>query len=289
MIPGIDAYSFHRYFGELYPGLEVAPDKAMSVWDFIDLSVELGVAAVSLESCFLPVGDRALTTALAARLDRAGLDRVWAWGHPRGLHSGAAPQALDEARASLADAVAVGATVMRICAGGRGTRPARWEDHKAALLPLLTPLVREAKALGIALAVENHIDLLADEMVDLIETIGSDHLGVCLDTANNLRLYENPKEVIRKLAPYAKATHIKDIEARGGDPGTIGFWPSVPAGRGVIDLRDAFEHLQASGYRGVLAVEIDYLSPRFGTEAEAVAESLHHIRCLLAGLQAPAA
>lgn len=278
---GIDAYSFHRYFGELYPGLETAPDQPMTVWDFIDLSVDLGVRAVSLESCFLPVGDRALTAALAARLDRAGMERVWAWGHPRGLQSGAAPAALDEARASLADAAAVGARVMRICAGGRGTRPASWAAHKAALLPLLTPLLRDAKALGVVLAIENHIDLLADEMVDLIETIGSDHLGVCLDTANNLRLYENPKTVIRKLAPYAKATHIKDIEARGGDPATIAFWPSVPAGRGVIDLGFALQELRAHGYAGVLAVEIDWLAPGYGSEAAAVAESLAHLRGLL--------
>lgn len=281
---GIDAYSFHRYFGELYAGLETAPERGMTVWDFIDLSCELGAESVSLESCFLPVGDRELTTALAARLDRAGLDRVWAWGHPRGLQSGAAPQALDDARASLADAAAVGARVMRICAGGRGTRPALWADHKAALLPLLDPLVREAKAAGVVLAVENHIDLLAEEMVDLIETIGSDHLGVCLDTANNLRMYENPKAVIRSLAPYAKATHIKDIEARGGDPATMAFWPSVPAGRGVIDLDFALRELKAQGYAGVLAVEIDWLSPGYGTEAEAVAESLSYLRGVMGRL-----
>lgn len=284
---GIDAYSFHRFFGELYPGLDTAPDRQMTVWDFIDLAADLGAEAVSLESCFLPVGDRELTSALAKRLDGLGMERVWAWGHPRGFHSGAAPQALDEARASLADAAAVGARVMRICAGGRGTRPSHWADHKAALLPLLTPLVREAQAAGVVLAVENHIDLLANEMVDLVETIGSDHLGVCLDTANNLRMYENPKDVIRRLAPYAKATHIKDIVARGGDPATMAFWPSVPAGRGVIDLDLALRALQAQGYSGVLAVELDWLAPGYGTEAAAVAESLAYLRGVLARVQTP--
>ncbi len=285
----IDAYSFHRFFGELYAGLETAPAQAMTVWDFLDFANRMQVAAVSLESCFLPVGDRDLTRALAGWLDRAGpdgagMERVWAWGHPRGFHSGADAGALDAARASLADAAAVGARVMRICAGGRGTRPDSWARHKAALLPLLLPLVAEARAAGVVLAVENHIDLLADEMLDLVETIGSDHLGVCLDTANNLRMYENPKEVIRKLAPYARATHIKDIEARGGDPATIGFWPSVPAGRGVIDLRDALTQLKACGYAGALAVEIDYLAPGYGDEAQAVAESLDWLRGILAGL-----
>lgn len=279
---GIDAYCFHRFFGELYPGLDAPPDRGMTVWEFIDLAVGLGAEAVSLESCFLPVGDAALTRALAARLDAAGLERVWAWGHPKGLRSGAAPEALEEARASLGDAAAAGARVMRICAGGRGTRPASWAAHRAALLPLLDALARDARAAGVVLAVENHIDLLADELVDLVETIGSEHLGVCLDTANNLRLYENPKAAIRKLAPYARATHVKDIEARGGDPATIAFWPSVPAGEGAIDLRLALTELQACGYAGVLAVEIDYLAPGYGSEEAVVAQSLSYLRRLLA-------
>lgn len=81
---------------------------------------------------------------------------------------------------------------------------------------------------GVVLAIENHIDLYADELVELCESIDSPALGVCLDTANNLRLFEHPVEVARKLAPWTRATHVKDIAATRGDPRTFAFWPSVP-------------------------------------------------------------
>lgn len=74
---GIDFYSFHRFFGETYTGIETDLGLRMTVWDFIDFAVAQEVEAVSLESCFLPVGDSVLTNRLRHRLDVVGLDRVW--------------------------------------------------------------------------------------------------------------------------------------------------------------------------------------------------------------------
>jgi hypothetical protein len=31
----IDSYCYHRYFGEVYPGLQQPPDRALTVWDFL--------------------------------------------------------------------------------------------------------------------------------------------------------------------------------------------------------------------------------------------------------------
>lgn len=278
---GIDSYSFHRFFGETYAGIETDPGMRMTVWDFIDFAVAQEVEAVSLESCFLPVGDNVLTSRLRHRLDAVGLDCVWAWGHPRGFHSGSAPEALESAVASLMDAEAVGAKVMRICGGGRGTRPENWNVHKAALLGPLKELLREAEARDITLAVENHIDLMTDEIIDLVETLASPCFGICLDTANNLRLYENPKHAIRRMAPYARATHIKDVIALDDNPHTIGFWPSVPTGEGLIDMRFVLDELALVGFEGVLAIEIDYLAPGYGGEHEAVNKSASYLRQLL--------
>src|SRR3569833_120957 len=83
----IDSYSYHRYFGEWYQGLQDDPGERISVFDFLARAVRHGVAGVSLESCFLPTDD-AFVVRLRAALDAAGLARVWAWGHPHGLRSG---------------------------------------------------------------------------------------------------------------------------------------------------------------------------------------------------------
>jgi sugar phosphate isomerase/epimerase len=278
----IDQYCFHRFFGEVYPGIETDPGSRMSFDDFIDRAVALCVEGVSLESCFQPDLTPATLQVMRSRLDAAGLDRVWAWGHPNGLASGADPAAADDLIRHIGVAEKIGARVMRICCGGRRTRPVSWPAHRDSLIPLLRKCLGPAEEHGVVLAIENHIDFLADELVELVETIDSPWLGVCLDTANNLRMLEDPQEAARKLAPFARATHVKDVTAKGGDPRTFAFWPSVPLGRGVIDLPQVFGYLKSAGYRGLLALEIDYLHPGHAPLETAVSDSIAHLRALAA-------
>jgi hypothetical protein len=157
---------------------------------------------------------------------------------------------------------------MRICCGGRRTRPASWAEHKANLLPMLREVVGPAEEHGVVLAIENHIDMFADELVEIITTIDSPYLGVCLDTANNLRMIEDPMMAIAKLAPFARASHIKDVTAKRGNPREFSFWPSVPLGRGLIDIPETFRLLRAQNYDGLLALEIDYLHPDYGDDVQ---------------------
>ncbi len=280
----IDSYCYHRYFGEVYPGLESPPDRRMTLDEVVDRAIAFGVEGVSLESFMLDDASPERLAALRRRLDQAGLARVWAWGHPNGLGSGNRPEALDALFAHLEVARALGAGVMRICAGGRRTRPASWAEHRRDLLPLLQRAAERAEARGVVLAVENHVDLLADELVELLEAVDSPALGVCLDTANNLRLLEDPMVAIETLAPYARATHLKDITAYRGDPRSFGFWPSVPLGQGLIDIPATLRLLRQHGYQGLLALEIDYLHPAHGDEASAIGASLDYLRRTLAEL-----
>ncbi|MBU6497125.1 MAG: sugar phosphate isomerase/epimerase [Rhodospirillales bacterium] len=274
---GIDSYCYHRQFGELYPGLERDPGTRIDIWQFLAHAHALGVDGVSLETCYLP--DDLDVARLRAALEAVGLDAVWAWGHPQGLASGARPEAVDDLIGHIGLAAAAGARVMRICAGGRRSRPADWATHRGALLPLLARLVGPAETHGVVLAIENHIDLLAAELVELIETIGSPWLGVCFDTANNLRMGEDPLAVARLLAPHARATHVKNIVRRSGAPGTMAEWPSTALDAGAIDIPAVLAILRGAGYGGLLALEIDYLDPACGEDAEpAIRRSLAFLR-----------
>lgn len=278
----IDAYCFHRFFSEVYPGLEQAPKRSMSLDDVIDKAIDLDVEGVSLESFILDDDSPSRLVEIRARLDDASLERAWAWGHPDGLGSGTRPEALDDLLHHIDITAALGAKVMRICAGGRRTRPAEWSNHRDALLPLLKRAADHGAEQDVTLAVENHVDLLTDELVELLETLDHPHLGACLDTGNNLRMLEDPWHAIERLAPWARATHVKDIQAHRGDPHTFGFWPSVPLGRGLIDIPGVIRELRRHDYQGLLALEIDYLHPDYrdtaGNEEDAIAESLAYLR-----------
>jgi sugar phosphate isomerase/epimerase len=277
----IDSYCYHRYCGEVYPNIQTAPKTRMTVWDFLQRARKHGVDGVSLESCFLPPIDDRFIQELREVLDQHGFERVWAWGHPDGLRSGADQAAADDLVEHLAFAQRIGARVMRIAGGSRRTRPATWGAHKRRLGGMLKKLVGAAEKHGVVLAVENHIDMFADEIADLVTSVNSPWLGICLDTGNNLRMFEDPLVVAEKLAPFTRATHIKDIGVLPGNPREFSFWPSVPIGAGLVDIAKVIGFLKKARYDGLLAIEVDYLHPGYGEEDRAVAKSVAALRSML--------
>lgn len=96
------------------------------------------------------------------------------------------------------------------------------------------PIVRKHK---VKLAVENHKDWRADEMVELMKKIDSEWIGVTLDTGNNISFMEDPMAVIETLAPYAFSTHIKDMAYKKYEEGIL--LSEVPLGEGIVDLKRA--------------------------------------------------
>ena len=175
----------------------------------------------------------------------------------------------------------LGAKVMRICGGGWRTRPASWPQHRARLVPMLRELVGPAEEHGVVMAMENHLDLTTEQMLEVMTTIDSPWLGVCLDTANNVRLFEDPTAVVAALAPFTRATHVKNVAAHRGSPTTPYFWPSVVLGEGVVNVPEALRLLRQANYSGLLALEIDYLHPKYKEDEEtAVSRSIQYLRSL---------
>jgi sugar phosphate isomerase/epimerase len=160
----IDSYCYHRYFGEVYPDLEQAPQYRMSVSDFLARARGFDVQGVSIEHFM--VDEQTAENPAQLRDDIGGFELVWAWGHPHGLGSGKLPAALDELKRNVNLATMLGADVMRICAGGRRTRPASWEKHRNGVVPLLEEAADYASRKCVTLAVENHIDLTGAELLE---------------------------------------------------------------------------------------------------------------------------
>lgn len=84
------------------------------------------------------------------------------------------------------------------------------------------------------LAVENHKDYRADELMALLQRLGSRHVGVCVDTGNSIALLEEPLEVVRTLAPRVFTVHLKDMAIAECDDGFL--LAEVSLGEGFLDL-----------------------------------------------------
>jgi sugar phosphate isomerase/epimerase len=84
------------------------------------------------------------------------------------------------------------------------------------------------------LALENHKDWTADQMVELMESHPSEYLGVCLDFGNNIALLDDPLNVVEMLAPFAIATHVKDMAVEWYNDGFL--LSEMVLGQGFLDL-----------------------------------------------------
>ncbi len=284
MKAGIDSYCFHRYFGEVYEGLQSSPGVSWDVFDFLDFAASIGVASVSLETCFLPVLEGAFADDLRARLDEGGFDRVLAWGHPEGLNGGRDRSALDALLGHIPLAARLGATVMRFVGGSSSTRSLPREPQIRTLVKWLRDACRTAEDHGVYLAMENHADFDTQEMLRILEGVDSEYLRVNLDTGNALRVFDDPVQATRLLAPYTVATHLKDIAVHQGSPREFAFWRSCPIGQGIVDIPAVVQELHGAGYDGALTVEIDLVHPTWERlpEETIVRESVAYIRQTLA-------
>ncbi|UBM58949.1 sugar phosphate isomerase/epimerase [Marinilongibacter aquaticus] len=109
-----------------------------------------------------------------------------------------------------------------------------WLQFKKQAMKSIRLSEAVARKNGVKIAIENHKDWTADELVGIMKSFDSPHLGVNLDTGNNLSFLEDPYEVVDKLAPYALTTHFKDM---GIERYPDGFLLSeVPYGQGFLDL-----------------------------------------------------
>lgn len=142
------------------------------------------------------------------------------------------------------DAKAAGATVIRSALlGGR-----RYETFDSAdafrqfasrswkSLTLAEPVLRKH---GVRLAVENHKDWLVPELLEFLNRLSSEYVGVCIDTGNSIALLEDPIAVVEAYAPWVLSTHLKDMGVQEFEQGFL--LSEVPLGDGFLDLKRIIE------------------------------------------------
>ena len=131
---------------------------------------------------------------------------------------------------------------------------AAWQefaDHWRRVLPRAKGALERQRLL---VGIENHKDWRAEELVELVRSVDSRYLGVCVDFGNNMALLEDPLDTARTLAPYAVTTHLKDMAVR---PYERGFeLAEVPLGRGICPLARMIEILRGERPEVPLCLEM---------------------------------
>jgi sugar phosphate isomerase/epimerase len=113
--------------------------------------------------------------------------------------------------------------------------PVRWPEQLRAAADFLRRLGPVLRANASRLNLETHGDATTFELVRLVEDVGPDIVGICLDTANVLCHAEDPVLAARRAAPYVHLTHAKDAALFFSPAGYTR--QGKPVGGGILDWK----------------------------------------------------
>jgi sugar phosphate isomerase/epimerase len=155
-----------------------------------------------------------------------------------GLEVGARGMTPDHLDRYIQIAHMLDASLLRFVIDGQGFTPRPQEviwNIKGAL--------PELESKGIKLAIENHDRLKASEFLSIIEGVGSDQVGICLDSVNSMGAGEGIETVTSLLAPFTFNLHIKEFLVQR-HPHMMGFTiEGRPVGDGQLPLGWMLEQL----------------------------------------------
>jgi sugar phosphate isomerase/epimerase len=197
---------------------------------FVSHCLSLGVRSIQIG---LGVRDSAYISALRAKLEAAS-------AHLEGIVALPREQAdLDRFEAEIRTAENAGVSIVRtVTMSGRRYETfdtaANFQKFAGQALNSLNLAARVVSRSKILLAVENHKDWRADELLGMLKKVGCEQIGICLDTGNSIALLEDPMEVVETLAPKALTSHFKDMAVEEYREGFL--LSEVPLGTGMLDL-----------------------------------------------------
>ncbi len=164
------------------------------------------------------------------------------------------------------------------------------EEHKPGkeeIVQALRGLAPDLEAAGVQLAVENHDRFTAHVLAEVAAQVGSDAVGICLDTVNSFGALEGPKQVVSILAPWVVDLHIKDFCIFRPDH-KMGFTlAGRPAGQGQLNIPWLLDMLQTHGCDPDAILELwpplqETLAETIALEEEWCQTSIAYLRTLIA-------
>jgi len=133
--------------------------------------------------------------------------------------------------------------------------------------------------------VENHCDTFSEEILWLLDKVGSSRVGACIDTVNAFHVTEDPMTAVRNLAPRAFTNHFRDnrIEFK-----RYGFkLTGTAVGEGDLDMKGAYEIILAQPAMNRINIETDLDIPltdrksALNMEIDAIKRSVRYCREVL--------
>jgi sugar phosphate isomerase/epimerase len=148
----------------------------------------------------------------------------------------------DHVRCYLGIAARFRSPFLRVVIDSPGHEPSPDE-----VVALLAPLRPEFEAAGILLAFENHDRFPVRTLAEIIERLGPEWTGICLDTANSFGALEGPRVAVETLAPYTVNLHLKDLVIYRTIHTMSYIIEGRPLGQGMVDIPWVLDEVRRYG------------------------------------------
>lgn len=154
------------------------------------------------------------------------------------------------------------------------------------VVDMIKAIIPEFERAGVCLAIENHDRFKAKTLAGILERIGSQYVGICLDTVNSFGALEGPEAVLEALGPLVVNLHVKDFAIFRASH-LMGF--SVegrPAGQGQLDTSWLLQELRGLDLNPNAILELwtppeETLSATIAKEDAWAAASIEYLRTLI--------
>lgn len=147
------------------------------------------------------------------------------------------------------------------------------QDQARAWLETAAPDYERA---GVTLALETYEQVSTATLTELLEEVGSNALGICLDPANVVARLEHPRDCVEQAAGHVVNIHAKDF-AFARQEGWVGFtYGGAPMGTGQHDYPHLLRTI-APRIRGIDEIVEHWLSWQ-GTAEQTVQTERHWTR-----------
>ena len=257
---GLHTYTLHLWgLGQNW-GIQADPrPKAMTLLQLMDRAVEWGLDGLHITGCDLESKD----DQRLAEVKNAAADHGLYLEYNFSLDEEFDPRLTDTIARGIDITEKIGADLAKLSLDIRRPRPLYGScfhpevmrqlcdvyDEVIAALPLL-------EKTGIRLALENHTETFADEILWLINRIDLPLVGACVDTVNAMGVLENPETAVEKLAPVAFSNHFCDHKL---DRDQFGIrFHGVALGDGDIDCFKTYKTIRDNSPTDRITFEIEW-------------------------------
>lgn len=268
MRPGISSFAFGWAIGS--PSTP-AP-QAFGVDALLDFAIQYGIRVIQ-------IGDNLpLHVLTGGELDGLALR---ARAHGIEIEVGARGLSHDHLHHHIDIARRLHANLLRFVIDARNHEPA--PDEAVRLMRGALPALRAA---GVILGIENHDRFPSAVLRRMVDTVASEHVGICLDTVNSLGAGEGIGEVLGQLAPVCVNLHVKDFSIERLSH-QMGFTVSGRSlGKGMLPIDIVLAAVTKQGRCNTAIVETwtppeQEMSATIAKEARWAVESVMELRAAL--------